>query len=255
MNEDVYSEILSSTYTEAEPELNAQEFIKLVESRRSVRVFENHAIPNDIMNSCLDLALLAPNSSNLQSWGFYWVRSPEKKNELVKACLSQPAAKTAAELIVCVGRTGTWRENSRKMVDILEKTPGASQQAINYYKRLVPLSYTQGFFEIFGLIKKIILFIIGLNKPVVREPTSHSEMKIWAAKTSCLACENLMLALRAYSFDSCPMEGYDSLRIKKILNLPNDAYITMVIGAGKRAKNGIYGPRIRFERSHFIKEV
>ena len=33
----------------------------------------------DIQKSCLDLALLAANSSNLQSWQFYWVKSKEKK--------------------------------------------------------------------------------------------------------------------------------------------------------------------------------
>ena len=51
------------------------------------------------------------------------------------------------------------------------------------------------------------------------------------------------------------MEGFDAQRVQKILNLPKDAYVVMVIGAGEKAPNGIYGPRIRFERSSFIKEV
>ena len=84
---------------------------------------------------------------------------------------------------------------------------------------------------------------------------STAQMITWATKSTCLACENLMLALRAYSYDSCPMEGFDGRMIKQTLNLPKDAYVTMVIGAGKRAKNGIYGERIRFERKNFIKEV
>ncbi|MES2615917.1 MAG: nitroreductase family protein [Bdellovibrionota bacterium] len=235
--------------------LNIEEFIKVVQSRRSVRVFEKTNIPEDVINSCLDLALLAPNSSNLQPWGFYWVRTQEKKDAIVEACLSQPAAKTAAELIVCVARIGTWKENSHKMIEILEKYPQAPKQALDYYKRLVPLVYTQGIFGLFGLLKKIILFIRGFKFVTVREPTSKSEMITWATKSASLACENLMLALRAYSYDSCPMEGFDSCRIKKILNLPKDAYITMVIGAGKRAPNGVYGPQIRFDRKNFITEV
>lgn len=56
-------------------------------------------------------------------------------------------------------------------------------------------------------------------------------------------------------FDSCPMEGYDSKRIKKILGLPRDAVVVMVIAAGKRARGGIYGERLRFDRTLFVKKV
>ena len=71
-------------------------------------------------------------------------------------------------------------------------------------------------------------------------------MKIWAVKSSALACENLMLALRAFGYDSCPIEFHDSSRIKRLLGLPSDAIITMVFLLGKRAANGVYGERLRF---------
>ena len=41
------------------------------------------------------------------------------------------------------------------------------------------------------------------------------------------------------------MEGFDSLEVKKILGLPNQAEISMVIGCGIRTKKGVYGPRFR----------
>lgn len=64
-----------------------------------------------------------------------------------------------------------------------------------------------------------------------------------------------MLALRAYGFDSCPMEGMDETRIRKLLQLPRAAEVCMVISAGKRAASGIYGPQLRFDRSLFVFEV
>ena len=48
---------------------------------------------------------------------------------------------------------------------------------------------------------------------------------------SALACQNFMLSMRAYGFDTCPMEGFDSSRLKKILKLPKKAQICMTIGA------------------------
>ena len=80
-------------------------------------------------------------------------------------------------------------------------------------------------------------------------------MRVWANKTTALACQNLMMALRAYGYDSCPMEGMDSSRIKKLLKLNYNSEICMVISVGKRAKNGIHGKRFRLNSNKFIKIV
>ena len=253
---DIFKKIPELDYTEPAPEINTEEFIKVVESRRSVRVYTEENIPEEIMQKCLDLALLAPNSSNLQAWEFYWVKDQSKKEKLVKYCLSQPAARTAAELVVAVARTDTWAKRSKEMIEILqENSPKPPKAAMQYYKKIVPLAYNQGPLNIFGYIKQIVVALRGLKTPTPREPGSESDMKVWAHKSTALACENLMLAFRAFGYDSCPMEGMDSKRVKKLLGLPSKAYITMVISAGKRASNGVYGPRIRFNRDKFIKTI
>ncbi|APJ05009.1 nitroreductase family protein [Silvanigrella aquatica] len=236
--------------------MSPEEFKKLVHSRRSVRIFSAKPVPENVVNECLNLALLAPNSSNLQPWEFHWVRSNEKKEQLIKACLSQPAASTAAELIVCVARTATWRKNAKKMLEILEsQSDKVPKTAIDYYRKIVPFAYTQGYFNIFGWIKRILVFLIGFKTPVPRNPVSRNDMVTWASKTCALAAENLMLAIHAHGFDTCPMEGFDARRIHKILNLPSDSHTVMVVAVGEKAPEGVYGPRIRFERELFIKEV
>jgi len=59
------------------PETSIEEFRKIVESRRSVRRFTDAPVPDEVVEDCLDLAMLAPNSSNLQPWEFYVVRDPQ----------------------------------------------------------------------------------------------------------------------------------------------------------------------------------
>ena len=84
------------------------DFFDLVNKRRSVRKFTNETVPEAVIEKSLKAALLAANSSNLQPWEFYWVKDKNKKEELVKACFSQNAAKTAQEIIVSVSRIDTW---------------------------------------------------------------------------------------------------------------------------------------------------
>jgi nitroreductase len=184
------------------------------------------------------------------------VRSPEKKSLLVKACLGQPAAATAPELIVCVARPDTFRNRAKEVLAQLEAQKEAPVHAsqIQYYKKIVPFFYSIGPLNVFAPLKWLMLNTVGVFRPMVRGPVTSGDRKAWAIKTTALACENLMLALRAYGFDSCPMEGFDEARIKKLLRLPGAATVVMVISAGKRAEGGIYGPQLRLPREEFIFE-
>lgn len=64
------------------PQLQA--FREVVESRRSVRRFTDTPIPDDVLADCLRLAMLAPNSSNLQPWEFYVIDSADSRKQAVK---------------------------------------------------------------------------------------------------------------------------------------------------------------------------
>ena len=257
MAKSILSETPEMDYTESSTYFNPEEFTSLVSNRRSCRMYTDEKIPEQIMNKCLDLAMLAPNSSNMQPWEFYWVRSDDKRSQLTNYCLGQNTVKTAAEMIVVVARRDTWKRNAKLMLDAFdnqtEKVPDA---ALAYYKKIAPLAYNQGFLGLFGMVKRVAFNVMAINKPMVRQPKSIADMRVWSNKSTALACENLMLAFRAYGYDTCPIEGLDQRRVRKMLNLPyGKAEVCMAISVGKRADNGIYGPRIRFDRELFVKEV
>ena len=239
---------------EAPPDINPQEFIKVVQSRRSVRRFTDEPVPDEIVNQCLDLAMLAPNSCNLQPWEFYWIKTPEVRRKVVHACLNQNAARTSQQLIAVVARTDTWR---RHCVEQINQWPDPKVPKIidTFYRRVAPFQYAQGPFSLFGYAKKAMYGVIGLSRPVPRGPYSHTEMRKWAVKSTALAAENLMLAFRAFGYDSCPMEGFDAVRARRALKLPRHAEIVMFVAVGKRAENGIYNSRLRFAREEFVHTV
>ena len=255
-SENIFEKIPDIKHVEPAIETNAAEFEKVIRSRRSTRVYSDEKIPESVVRKCLEFATLAPNSSNLQCWEFYWVRDPNKRKELVKLCLGQPAASTAQELIVCVARLDTWKRNSKLILDHLESDAASVPEAkLHYHRKIVPLAYGQGPLYTLGPLKKMAIAIMGMFRVVPRGPASKADMRVWAHKSTALACENLMLSFRAFGFDSCPMEGMDERRVQKLLGLPRSAEVCMVISAGKRAKHGIYDNQFRLNPSLFIFEV
>jgi nitroreductase len=226
-----------------------------IETRRSVRKYTSEPVPHAVVEKALEASLLAPNTSNLQPWEMYWVSNPEKKAQLVTACLSQSAASTAAELVVFVARTDTWRRNRKMVIEALSKRGNPPQQMVDYYKKIVPLFYTHGWLDFIGHLKSILFSIVGLFRPVPRGPFSTPALKATLSKTVALACENFMLAITAQGYSTCPMEGFDEQRVKKILGLGASSTIVMVISVGKEDPAGIYGPRVRLDESLFVFEV
>lgn len=237
--------------TDTNHDMTVNDFRTLVRSRRSVRRFTNEPIPEEVLDDCLELATLAPNSSNLQPWEFFVVQSPDLRRKLAKACLNQNAAKTAPVLIGIVARTDTWRDHARQALEQWpeETLPGIVEK---YYTRVAPIHYNQGPLGLLGLAKKTAGLFVGLTRPVPRGPYSPTEMKIWATKSTALAAENLMLALRAHGFDSCPMEGFDDCRVRKLLKVHRKGLVVMVLAAGRRAENGVYNRQYRFNKDQLV---
>ena len=228
-----------------------KEFDKIVRIRRSVRRYKKTDINDDDVKDSILHASLAPNSSNLQLWEFYHVTSERLMNRISEACFNQPAARTANQFVVIVTRKDLW--NKRRIFNIntiKNKTLNASDKslknrdlALKYYKYLIPTIYKE-FFGLLGYIRYINAMIIGLFRPIYRQVT-NSDMRVVAHKSSALAAQNFMLSMTSKGYDTCPMEGFDSLRVKRILSLPYSSEINMVISCGIRDDDGVYGKQIR----------
>ncbi len=228
-----------------------KEFDKIVRIRRSVRRYKKTEINDDDVKDSILHASLAPNSSNLQLWEFYHVTSEKLMNRISEACFNQPAARTANQFVVIVTRKDLW--NKRRIFNIntiKNKTLNTSDKslknrdlALKYYKYLIPTIYKE-FFGLLGYIRYINAMIIGLFRPIYRQVT-NSDMRVVAHKSSALAAQNFMLSMTSKGYDTCPMEGFDSLRVKRILSLPYSSEINMVISCGIRDDEGVYGKQIR----------
>jgi len=231
--------------------------------RRSVRIYDPEKnIDTAIVKKCIQQASLAPNSSNMQLWEFYHITSKETIQKIAPLCFNQNAARTAEELVVFVTRKDLWRKRMKsnlKMIDAIfppkPKSEQSSREKVsrNYYGKLIPFAYAD-FFGLFGFLKYLMILVIGVFKPIFRE-VRNSDMRIVAHKTCALAAENFMLSMAAESYDTCPMEGSDTWRVKKVLNLPRGAEINMIVSCGIRKPEGVYGDRFRIPFKEVYKQV
>ena len=233
------------------------EFQRIIEFRRSNRKFDaNTPVPNEVIQTSLERAILSPNSSNMQLWEFHWLQSKELMEAFVPLCLGQSAAKTAQHMVVFVTRKDKWKSRAKWNLDMVKSTivgePDKAQtMGLNYYGKVMPLLYTNDPFGFMSLLRRSISFFAGLNKPFVRVG-GKANQRIGAHKSCALAAQTFMLSIAAEGFHTCPMEGFDEKRVKKALNLPRGAEINMIISVGLGTEPGIWGPRMRIPNEEVI---
>ena len=236
------------------------EFQKIIDFRRSNRKFNpDIVVPDEIIRTSLERAILSPNSSNMQLWEFYWIKSEESLKAMVPLCLGQQAAATAKQMVVFVTRKDKWRERANWNLDRIKETiqgePAKIQKkALRYYDTIMPLLYKNDLLGISTLIRRSISLFMGWRKPFYRAGGKTAQ-RITAHKSCALAAQTFMLSVAAEGFHSCPMEGFDEHRVKKFLGLPGGAEINMIISVGLGTEVGIWGKRYRvpYDEVVFVK--
>ena len=229
-------------------------FFEVVASRRSVRAFRTDPVPDEVLERCLGAAMMAPSSSNLQPWEFVLVRSEPARAEANRICFDQPSVRSAPLLLAVVAHRDTWRRNRDEVLRI-HRSRGAVRPVLErYYRRLIPLVYRTGPFGLTGGSKRILSRIASLFRPA---PNLHSraDVRVMVHKSTALAAATLMLAFRAEGFDSCPIEGFDPWRAKRLLGLPRGAEVCMFMAVGMRAEKGVWWERALLPRDWTVRKI
>jgi nitroreductase len=229
----------------------SQEFQAIVDRRRSNRKFDPDVqVPDDVIKRSLACAILSPNSSNMQLWEFYIVKSEDKKKKFVYYCLNQSAAKTAQQFVVFVTRQDLWTKrakwNLNRIKESLEGEPKNIMQkrGLDYYGKLMPFVYFNDWLGIAGCVRWLLTSAVGLFRPMMRFG-GKADHRVVVHKSCGLAAQTFMLSIAAENYDSCPMEGFDEQRVKRELNLPWHAEVNMIMAVGKGLEDGIWGDRRR----------
>ena len=93
--------------------------------------------------------------------------------------------------------------------------PKKNQSSNILLQKILPKIYSVGNFG--GWIKSVV-YLKGIKQVVYRQ-VKKSDMRVVAHKSTALAAQNFLVSMAGYGYDTCTMEGFDSKRVKKTLNL------------------------------------
>lgn len=174
-----------------------------IETRRAVKAYDpEHRMTEAEIEKLLSLAMLSPTAFNIQNWRFVVVRDTALRSEIRKAAWDQAQVSEASLLLVLCADTKSWEKNTaRYWINAAQPVQDYIVPAINQY-------YSG------------------------REQVQRDE-----AMRSCgIAAMTLMLAAKQMGYDSCPMDGFDFDAVAKLIKLPQDHIITMMMAIGKPIK-------------------
>jgi nitroreductase len=106
---------------------------------------------------------------------------------------------------------------------------------MDYYGKLMPLFYRNDWFGFMTLLRKLIILVKGFNRPFLRV-SSHADQRVMVHKSCALAAQTFMLSMASHQYDTCPMEGFDSRLVKKLIDAPAGAEVCMIVAEREQKK-------------------
>jgi nitroreductase len=210
--------------SQAPKQLGQQNFFDVIRERHSVRSYDpSVSIPREELADMLELATLAPSSSNMQSWRFLVIDTPEQKQKLLPIAFNQKQVVEASAVIAVLGDL----ESSKKAPEIYG-------QAVK--QGLMPEETAKLFVE-----------------RIQSQPPEN--FRRTALVDGGLISMQLMLIARAKGFDTVPMGGYDKEQFMEAFGVSERYVPVMLIAIGKAAKPGHPTTRLPIENVMFFNEM
>jgi nitroreductase len=201
-------------------------FLQIVAERRSTPAFDGTPVADGDLDAILAAGLQAPSSYNLQPWRFVVVRSAEGRRRLRMACFNQGKVEEAPVVIVGCGDADGWRNGDLDEMLRMGREGGMPESFLEQMRSSVPV--------------------------YMRE---HPNMAAWLNRQVMLAFATMMWAAESLGYDTAPMEGFETEKVREALKLPLSYEPVALLAVGHAKGQGKYnGGRFNPARTVFDEE-
>lgn len=174
-----------------------------IEQRRSVKAYDaSHRMTDNEVNKLISATMLSPTAFNLQHWRWVQVTDMALREKIKAVAWGQSQITDASALFVLCADVQAWQKDVSRYwenapEDVREFMVGAIDQ---YYRG--------------------------------REQVQRDE----AMRSGGIIAQTMMLAAKGMDYDTCPIDGFDFDAVAKLINLPEDHLIVMMVVVGKAAE-------------------
>ena len=180
-----------------------------IQERRAEKLFDPaFTISEQQITELLEKALLSPTAFNIQNWRIVNVKDPALRRQIRDVAWDQDKVTDASVLLVICADLNAWaKEPARYWANAPQMYQDLLIPAIDAYYR---------------------------DKPQVQRDE---------AMRSCgLIAMSIMLLAQEQGWHTCPMDGFDFEAVGKLINLPDDHAVSMMIPVGRRLQESF--PRV-----------
>lgn len=171
-----------------------------IETRRSIRQFDpEHRMSEEEIRKLLSATLRSPTSFNIQHWRFVLIRDEKMRREVRKVAWKQAQVTDASLLVLICGDAQAW-----------------SKQPERYWVN-APKAASD--------------FLVAAISNVYQGSPEWQRDEVM--RSAGIASQTLMLMARDMGYDSCPMVGFDFEEVGRMVRLPDDHLIAMMVAIGR----------------------
>lgn len=203
-----------------------------IRNRSSQRRFSQKEVSDPLLFELLELANRAPSGYNLQPWHFILIRDQEVKSLLSHVALDQKQILEAYTTIVFVSDPDAWRTTYPRTLKNSVAAGSMSQKYADFSRRNVSMLFRTGPIGLFGLMKKITTPLRRFKQPTPQLITSKSDADAYVRSHTMLAAATFMIAASGAGLSTCPIEGFDEYRLKRLLAIPKHLSVPIIVAVG-----------------------
>lgn len=175
-----------------------------INERRSIKNFDpEHNMTDAEITELMEYAILSPTAFNIQHWRFIRVQDKQKRQHIQDASWGQVQVTKASLLLVLCADLNAWEKQPERYWQ------NAPQDVQDFLLPAIEDYYAN----------------------------HHQAQRDECFRSSSIAAMNIMLMAKELGYDSCPMDGFDFDKVAKIINLPHDHIITMMIAIGRKTED------------------
>ena len=173
-------------------------------TRRSVKHYDpEHQMTAEEVNMLIEHAILSPTAFNLQHWRFVNVEDNALRQAIREASYGQAQVTDASMLLILCADLNAWEKDPQR------------------YWRHAP--------------KEVQDFMLPAIEGYYTN--HHQGQRDECFRSAGIAAGTIMLMAKGMGYDSCPMDGFDFDKVARLINLPHDHVIVMMITIGKKLQD------------------